>query len=89
MHTVEWIDSGREPEVAPDPRYPLGKHIDAGMAGESCKVQLPYPARRCGHFVVTCALCSLRTLITTAGRPDDPRSVTLPCKVYARNGRAN
>lgn len=79
-HTVEWIDSGREPQCAPNPEYPNGIDIPAIHADENhCKVVLPYPAKRCGAYIVTCSICQTRIAVTTAGRPDDPRSVEMPC----------
>lgn len=79
---VEWMDSGREPQCMPDPNYPDGKDLDAAFGAEkTCKVALPYPARRCGVYVLNCERCGLRVGVTTAGRPDDPRSVTLACMV--------
>lgn len=77
---IEWVDSKREPKCQPDPAYPEGKDIKLFHNGEhTCHVKLPYPAKRCGYFIVDCTMCKLRTLITTAGRPDDPRSLTVPC----------
>jgi hypothetical protein len=80
MH-IEWIDHGREPQCAPDPNYPEGKDVDCGVE-QSCLTPLPYPAKRCGLFVVTCYACGARVAVTTAGRPDDPRSVKLPCEQH-------
>jgi NifB/MoaA-like Fe-S oxidoreductase len=78
---IEWIDSGREPKCDPDPNYPNGIDVNGTLPGErSCKVDLPYPAKRCGLYVVTCSKCGIRVATTTAGRPDDPRSITIPCK---------
>ncbi len=85
--TITWVDRGREPTCAPDPHYPQG--IDVDMAADAvvrCKTALPYPARRCGYFVFKCRLCGLRGVITTAGRPDDPRSITVACKGGYGNG---
>jgi hypothetical protein len=77
---IEWKDAGREPQCAPNALYPDGIDIDAsGGAARTCKVPLPYPAKRCGAYVVTCQRCGYRAAVTTAGRPDDPRSVRLPC----------
>ena len=85
--TIEWHDAGREPQCPPDPRYPDGIDIDGIAPGQdACKTDLPYPAKRCGAFIVTCAVCGIRVGITTAGRPDDPRSVRVPCLPVA--GRA-
>lgn len=79
---IKWIDSGREPQVEPNPNYPNGIDVDtAGSAKPACFTQLPYPARRIGQYLVTCRTCGLRAVITTAGRADDPRSVTLQCIV--------
>ena len=77
---IDWIDRGREPQCAPDPAFPNGKDLPAPFgATQTCKADLPYPAKRCGLFYVECKVCGTNAMITTAGRPDDPRSVTLPC----------
>ena len=85
--TVEWIDGNREPQVAPSPDFPEGKDVDLS-AGEPqiCTVELPYPAKRCGLYVISCQTCGIVIGVTTAGRADDPRRVTIPCKErqYAR-----
>ncbi len=84
---IEWRDSGREPQCPPDPRYPDGIDVDGIAArAEGCKTALPYPAKRCGAYIVECTICGIRVGVTTAGRPDDPRSVRLPCLPTA--GRA-
>lgn len=85
IHTIEWIDDHREPQCAPDPAFPEGRDLDIrlGALGPSCSIRLPYPAPRCGFYVVTCSLCAVRDAITTAGRPDDPRSVRMPCNLLA------
>jgi hypothetical protein len=77
-----WFDLGREPRVAPNPAFPDGVALDVTtLPGEpSCFVELDYPARRCGYWIVECKACDLSIIITTAGRPDDPRSVRVPCK---------
>ena len=80
---VKFIDSGREPEEKPDPNYPRGKPVSLlpHALAKSCTRNLPYPAPRCGMYSVTCDVCGFTGLITVAGRPDDPRIITLPCKV--------
>lgn len=78
---IRWIDRYREPQVAPNPAYPEG--IDLILTEgrtPTCTAQLPYPARRCGYYSFTCRLCGVHGLVTTAGRPDDPRSITVGCK---------
>jgi hypothetical protein len=78
---IKWLDRGREPQCKPDPNFPEGKDCDCsrGMS-PACKADLPYPAKRCGLYYVECLLCGTNAIITTAGRPDDPRSVRLPCE---------
>lgn len=77
---VEWIDRGREPQCAPNPSFPSGRYIDMSEGAlKTCWTELPYPAKRCGVFIVYCKKCGLRVGITTAGRTDDPRSVKLAC----------
>lgn len=82
MIKIEWIDSGREPKVAPNPKCPDGIDVDISTppGGWNCRVELPYPARRIGHYLLECDICGSRVAITTAGRRDDPRSATIPCK---------
>lgn len=77
---VKWIDGKREPKCAPDPKYPHGIDIDISEgAVKTCETDLPYPADRCGHFLVNCLKCNLKVVVTTAGRPDDPRSIKVKC----------
>lgn len=80
---VEWIDRGREPQCPPNPDYPNGVDIDGAKAlgVDTCHTNLPYPAKRCGLYYVECNICGSNALITTAGRPDDPRSVLIPCNL--------
>lgn len=76
---IEWIDREREPQCPPDQRYPHGKDIDASFGLPNCLAELPYPAKRCGIYRVECLRCGISIGITTAGRPDDPKSVRIPC----------
>lgn len=77
---ILWLDGGREPQCAPDPNYPNGIDLDCSAnASLRCNVSLPYPAKRCGMYLVECKTCGTNILITTAGRLDDPRSVTIAC----------
>lgn len=79
---VEWLDGNREPQCKPDPNYPFGKDVDASNGTPaSCVTPLPHPARRCGVYHVTCPDCGYSIYVTTAGRPDDPRSVRVPCMI--------
>lgn len=79
---VEWIDGKREPQCAPNPEYPNGIAVDAsGGAEKTCTVELPYPARRIGRYMVECPVCGARTMCTTAGRTDDPKSIKVACHI--------
>ena len=78
---LAWIDHGREPQCEPNPDYPDGKDCDVTLGQRpACRSTLPYPARRCGAYIVTCKRCGYRVAVTTAGRPDDPRSIMIPCQ---------
>lgn len=80
MFDVTFLDSGRTATQKPDPAYPDGMEIDLRHPGQKgCCRNLPYPAPRCGHYVVVCTVCGYRALISVAGRPDDPKNVTMPC----------
>lgn len=77
---IEWLDKGVEPRCAPNPEFPNGRDIDLSDGAErTCSADLPYPARRCGLYVIECEECLLRVGITTAGRVDDPKSVKFAC----------
>ena len=81
--TVTFHGAGRKAQFPPDPAYPEGRHLNidgAASAGRTCLVDLPYPAEECGLFIVRCEACGFSAAITAAGRPDDPRTVRLPCK---------
>lgn len=79
---IRWVDAGREAQCPPDPAYPHGKDIDAAADAErACEVLLKHPARRCGAYVIECRSCGYRFVATTAGRPDDPRSIRIPCNL--------
>ena len=77
---IDWIDSYREPKQKPNPLYPNGQDIDASAGAMiTCETALPYPAPRCGHFLILCRTCDQNIVVTTAGRPDDPRSLKIGC----------
>jgi hypothetical protein len=78
---VAWVDRGYEPTCKPDPNFPEGIDLDlTNGQRRACHTDLPYPAKRCGYFAVNCSVCGLTAAVTTAGRPDDPRSVKVACK---------
>lgn len=79
---VEWIDGGRWPKNAPNPAYPNGIDLDCSDGARAvCVAALPYPAKRCGAFHIECETCGQSIAVTTAGRPDDPKSVRIACKL--------
>lgn len=81
--TIIWFDHHAEPQCEPNPEYPNGIEVDLrkGNTQPGCIADLPYPAKRCGVYLVTCERCGYSAAITTAGRTDDPRKVTVPCKL--------
>jgi hypothetical protein len=80
--TVKWLDHGREPVCKPDPKFPKGVDVDLSLGSKrTCETALPYPAKRIGLYLVVCDICGLRVGVTTAGRPDDPRSLKIACEL--------
>jgi hypothetical protein len=78
---IDWLDFGRAPKCAPNPKYPNGVDMDASDgAALTCSVQLAHPAPGCGAYVVRCRACGNTVSVTTAGRPDDPRSLKMACR---------
>ena len=78
---VYFLDQKRQAVCEANPRFPNGCHVDlSDGAPVTCTAQLEYPAKGCGIWTVICSACGLRIALTTAGRVDDPRSVTVACK---------
>lgn len=78
---ITWIDRGREPQCPSNQAFPNGIDADVSQGAEkTCNTDLPYPAKRCGMYRVECMICGIAVGVTTAGRPDDPRSVKLACR---------
>lgn len=78
---VKFNDSGREPTQKPNPEYLDGIDVNCAPPGmKSCTRNLPYPAPRCGTYSIVCRTCGYTALVTVAGRRDDPRTITIPCK---------
>lgn len=83
---IDWLDAGSEPTQKPNPNFPEGIDLDLSAGAETtCSTPLPYPAKRIGAYVIECRACGRRVGCTTAGRPDDPRSVKLACKDRPRS----
>jgi hypothetical protein len=79
---VRFLDAGRDPQCDPDPAYPDGRRVSLAEHAlqKTCTRNLPYPAPRCGAYSIKCRVCGFVGVVTVAGRPDDPRVVTIPCK---------
>jgi hypothetical protein len=85
-HEITFVKSGRgKAQCAPNPEYPNGIAVDLtkGQVNvpQYCEVTLPYPAPECGYWQVECGLCRIIVGVTASGRPDDPISVKIPCKI--------
>ena len=78
---IEFIKSGRgKAQCPPNPDYPEGVTIHGEKKGMPfCTTSVPYPAPECGHFSIVCTQCHIEVVVTTAGRPDDPRLIYIPC----------
>lgn len=80
---IEWIDRGQPPRAKPNPRFPKGIDLDVTHGKEPyCVVKLPYPTGHInvGLWMIRCRQCHIKAAITAASRPDDPRTVRMPCK---------
>jgi hypothetical protein len=87
---IEWRDGGRESRCESNPNYPDGVVLDGTRKGQrSCRADLPYPAKRCGVYIVECEICGIRFAVTTAGRRDDPKAIILPCKEPIKSAAVN
>lgn len=81
----EFKPSGRgKAQCAPNPAYPNGIDIDISEGKDACLAELPYPAPECGAWIVSCPKCGTVNACTAAGRPDDPRTFTMPCKAETK-----
>jgi hypothetical protein len=78
---IYFNDSGREPTGEPDPAFSKGRDINLAdnVIQKVCCRNLP-KAPRCGSYSIVCRTCGFSAMITVAGRPDDPRTITLPCR---------
>lgn len=79
---INFLSTGRQPECTPNPEYPHGIDLDPGER-PACLASLPYPADCVGTWIVSCKRCKTSVAITAAGRPDDPRTIMIPCKKKA------
>jgi hypothetical protein len=79
---IHWIRRAPGPATQPpDPKYPFGMDHDITLGlRPACRIALPCPAAGIGIWAITCKRCGFVTACTTAGRADDPVSITIPCK---------
>ena len=77
---VKFLDRGRSPQCQPNPMYPEGIHLPDIPGEKCCRATVPYPAPRCGLWLVRCKTCGATMAATCAGRQDDPRSVPVACR---------
>jgi len=79
--TVRAMHRNGPPTCRPNPAYPNGIDVRETAPGvQSCRAELPYPAPERLIWSVRCRLCGRTLMLTAAGRADDPRSVTIPCR---------
>lgn len=86
-HEIKFVASGRGKARCPsNPNYPNGIVINASRAAalRTCVVDLPYPAPECGWFEIRCEECAGSTVVTAAGRPDDPKRIILDCELVKK-----
>jgi hypothetical protein len=80
--SATFVGAGRKAKCPSNPAYPNGMDVDIAGEAPGCTVQLdPYPAPECGHWLIKCPVCGHTAAITAAGRPDDARSVRIPCNL--------
>lgn len=79
--TVTWLSAGHPPRCEPNPDFPRGIYADASEGRQGCAVALGYPAPCVGKWLIECAVCDNRVIVTAAGRPDDPYAAKIPCKL--------
>lgn len=79
---IEWHGSGRAPTQESDPNFPDGIALDVSdKASRTCEARVPWPATEVGFWIVKCRRCRFSVALTAAGRPDDPKSIKLPCRL--------
>lgn len=69
-----------KPQHPSNPEYPNG--VDVDLAGDHlmrCSALLPRMPGKLGVYEIRCTHCELSLALTSAGRPDDPRLVRVPC----------
>jgi hypothetical protein len=84
---IHFVKTGRgKAQCPPNPNYPNGVALDGADDPDKpfCTAELPYPAPECGMWFVKCEICSIKVMVTAAGRPDDPRSVKMNCDIESR-----
>lgn len=76
-----WTPSPIVPTSPPDPRFPRGREVGMPVyRRDACLLDLPYPAKGPGEYVVECSRCGQAGRAKTSGRADDPTMMRLVCK---------
>jgi hypothetical protein len=83
-HKISWVQRSNKPaQCPPDEDYPYGIAINiAGSNMPACEIKLDYPAPGVGSWVIVCETCGYKTVVTAAGRPDDPTKIRVPCNPH-------
>lgn len=85
-----FITDGSAPHCAPNPAHPNGLDADASRgAAKTCTTALQYPAPSRGLHIIECSECGLKLGATAAGRPDDPKSIKVACRVAGDDERTH
>jgi hypothetical protein len=74
-----WHGAGVKAKQPPNPDFPAGLNLDMAPGRVGCAIDLEYPAPEVGHWLIECSTCRRATVVTAAGRPDDPKSVRIAC----------
>lgn len=79
---VRFLDERRKATEPANPKFPHGMMVNLNVnpLARSCSYNLPYPAPRVGKYAITCRKCGFSVAVTVAGRDDDPRVITIPCR---------
>jgi hypothetical protein len=86
-HSIEWWDYDVDSVDPADSAHQLGRSLDYSNGQvPHCVFIVPWPAARCGHYVIKCYRCGGAYAVQTNGRLDDPVSVKVGCFRYDQEG---
>lgn len=77
-----WVSNGdNDSDFAHDTTKSNGRDVDeSGGRKPSCFLALRYPVDRAGYHSIKCRYCGNRTVLTTTGASDDPKSIRMACQ---------